>query len=195
MRWLAIVVLAGCAPDITSGAYQCGDEASCPTGLVCNGPDNLCVSPIGVTGFACTADESHEPDDDIAHGFQLMPQNCGFSTGVHGCLGPGDSQDWISLVTPTGCSAVEIATRTVAPIAFEPVAVSLADASGAVLATDTTCADASPSSTNGVSTNCMKMTVAPGTMYGIRIAPAGGGDCDGDCAFNRYFVTVTVDVP
>jgi hypothetical protein len=41
----------------------------------------------------------------------------------------------------------------------------------------------------------MTMTVAAGTMYGIRIAPAGGGDCDGDCAFNRYFVTVTVDAP
>jgi hypothetical protein len=195
MRYLAIIVVAGCAPDITSGAYQCGDEASCPPGLACNGPDNLCVAPVAAMPFSCAPGESHEPDNDIAHGFQLKPESCGFSTAIHGCLAQNDSQDWLALVTPTGCSSVEISTRTIAPIAFEPVAVSLADATGNILATDTTCTDASPSSTNGVATNCMTMTVAPGTMYGIRIAPAGGGDCDGDCAFNRYFVTVTVDVP
>ncbi|HEV7556419.1 MAG TPA: hypothetical protein VGO00_13225, partial [Kofleriaceae bacterium] len=141
-RWLALAVVAGCAPDITPGAYQCGDEASCPPGLVCNGPDNLCVSPNEAMPFSCAAGESHEPDDDIAHGFQLMPEGCGFSTAIHGCLGSGDRQDWLALVTPVGCSAVEITTRTIAPIAFEPVAVSIADASGAIVATDTTCADA-----------------------------------------------------
>jgi hypothetical protein len=196
MRALAIAaVLAGCTPDIATAAYVCGDEESCPPGFVCNGLDNLCVTPAVFQEFACTADESHEPDDDIAHGFPIQTDTCASSVALHGCLAPGDSQNWISLTTPTGCSGVEIATRNVAPIAFEPLVVSITDGAGNVLASDAPCGDASPSNTNGLDTTCGKMTVQPGMAYGVRVAPAGGGDCNGDCAFNRYYVTITVDIP
>ena len=48
-----IVLLAACSPEIVSGAYLCGPEASCPDGQECNGEDNVCVLPGGAKPFGC----------------------------------------------------------------------------------------------------------------------------------------------
>lgn len=199
MRGLVVLATAGslaaCTPEITSGAYDCGDEGSCPTGFACDGVDNTCVAAGAARPFTCDSSEVHEPDDDFAHAFAVEPGGCISTVIVHGCLASGDTADWISLTTPTGCAALSIHTRTIAPIAFEPVAVSVVDAAGNVLATDSTCSDALPPAKSGSDANCSTTTVDQGAAYGIRVTPAGGGDCDGECAFNRYYVTIDLAVP
>jgi hypothetical protein len=117
----------------------------------------------------------------------------------NGCLAAGDTSNWLSFTAPVGCNAVEVSVRLDYPIAFEPIALSLFDTTtaagaGTVLASDTACTqdDDAPS---GDVLRCLKFTLVSGDTYGLELAPAGGGDCGGQCNFNRYELTATLDTP
>ncbi len=188
-----VVALAACSPDIRSGSYLCGPNETCPAGEACDGPTNQCVVASAATGFACDPVDEHEPDNTPQTGTTIGNLACVSPlSSQHGCLAPGDAQDWFQFVAPSACTAVEIQIRLSYPVAFEPLAVVLGDASGAQLATDTACP---MPAAGGDDSRCLTMPLTGGQTYTIEIAPVGGDDCDGACAFNRYTLVVQTATP
>ena len=186
--------LAACSPDILSGSYLCGPEQSCPDGQACDGSNNTCVIASTVTPFGCLPKEEHEPDNTPATGFAVGALGCVsqvFST--HGCLAAGDTQDWFTLTAPTGCTALEIDVRVTYPVAYETLGLALADAAGTTIAMDAPCA--TEGGTAGDDDRCIKQTITPGSSYAVQVKPAGGGDCDGRCNFNRYTLAIQLATP
>jgi hypothetical protein len=193
MRALWIVALASCTPDIATGAYFCGPEQSCPAGFECNGDDNRCVTPANVAPFACDPIDEHEPDNDLAHALAVGTLTCVSPPhNIDGCLAAGDAADWFAFDVPPDCTSVEANIELAFPLAWEPLAISVSANDGSVIGTDGDCDQAPPS---GHQSRCLKVTLTPGSHYGTSVTPAGGGDCDGDCAFNRYTLTVRLDTP
>jgi hypothetical protein len=198
MRGLVLVALAGslaaCSPDILSGSYFCGPDAACPEGQACDGLTNTCIGPTNVQPFACLPVAEHEPDNTPQTGTAIAQQTCVSPVlSTAGCLAAGDAQDWYQFTAPTGCTAVEVEVRIAFPEAFEPLALALTDPTGTVLATDTTCTSVDPG--NGNADRCLTLTITSGQSYAIEVKPAGGDDCDGTCAFNRYTLFVQLATP
>jgi hypothetical protein len=193
MRALWLISVAGCSPGIATGAYLCGPEQACPPGFECNGPDNRCVAKAEVEPFACDPADEHEPDNDLAHAFPVGALTCvSPPRSIDGCLAAGDGADWFAFDTPASCTSVGASIELGFPLAWEPLAVAVSANDGTVLATDGDCDDITPP---GEQIRCLKVTLTPGAHYGASVTPAGGGDCDGDCAFNRYTLTVRLDTP
>jgi hypothetical protein len=191
---LACGLVAACTPDISSGTYLCGPDQTCPGDQACNGSDNRCVIASTAMPFACTADEEHEPDNTIAQARALPALGCVSALfSENGCLAANDDADWFELVAPVGCTALGIDVRIGYPIAYEAVAVVLADAAGTPIATDAPCA--TPSGNAGDDERCLVQTISPGTTYLLQVKPAGGGDCDGACKYNRYTLGVRLETP
>jgi hypothetical protein len=185
--------LAACSPDILSGSYLCGPDQSCPTDQACNGSDNTCVIASTASPFACTTKEEHEPDNTPAQGLAVGALDCVSTTfSQHGCLAAGDTADWFTLTAPTGCTALAINIRVTYPIAFETVGVNLTDPTGTLIASDAPCKVAG---TAGDDDRCLVQTITPGSSYAIQVKPAGGGDCDGKCNFNRYTLAIQLQTP
>jgi hypothetical protein len=197
MRPLVVVatLLAACSPEISSGAYFCGDERSCPEGQVCDGPSNTCVLAGTASPFACDPGTDPEPDDTAAQGKSIPPLACVSSPYDRaGCLHAGDPADWLTLTAPSQCVAVAVQIRITYPIAFEPLAIELWDlGSNTMIATQGDCASGGTAA--GDDSRCLVQTLTPGGSYGVAIKPAGGGDCNGGCAYNRYTVTVQLATP
>jgi len=193
MRALWVIAVAGCTPEIATGAYFCGPEQSCPTGFVCNGDDNRCVTPSNAAPFACGGLDSLEPDNDLAHAHAVGALACVSPPhNFNGCLAAGDAADWFAFDVPPDCTSVEVNLELSYPLAWEPLAASLTASDGSVIGTDGDCDEAaSPGDDN----RCLKVTLTPGSHYGMSITAAGGGDCDGDCGFNRYTLAVRLDTP
>jgi hypothetical protein len=42
---------------------------------------------------------------------------------------------------------------------------------------------------------CINLQVTPGRDYGIAIKATPDGSCDGDCAYNRYYLSVQLATP
>jgi len=187
--------LVACTPEIVSGAYLCGPDESCPEDQVCNGPDNTCVLAAMAQPFACLPEEEHEPDDTAAQGLALPMLDCVSSQFVDtACLADGDGADWVTFATPSVCAAVEVQVRLSFPVAFEPLMVALYDGAGATqLATSAACTQGVD--VPGEDQQCLTMTLTPGADYALQVTPAGGGDCDGGCAYNRYVLTVRLATP
>jgi hypothetical protein len=191
----AALALAACEPDVTSGAYLCGDEELCPKGQVCNGADHTCVNPLEAQPFACDSKELHEPDDTSAQAFALPTLGCVSNAVIdNGCLAAGDPQNWLAFATPANCVAVGVKLDITYPIAFEPLAVELWNLdTNQQLATDSACTSgAAPS---GEDQRCLVQTLANSTHYGVVVEPAGGADCNGNCNFNRYTLTLQLATP
>jgi hypothetical protein len=188
------LVLAACSPDIVPDSYLCGPEQLCSPGFVCSGSNNSCEDPSTAMPFACTADEeASEPDDSPSTGAMLPALGCVSELlTIDGCLAANDSSDWYRFTTPSDCVAVAVNLEITYPVANEPLAVVLGDASGAMLATDTTCATAA---TNAEDNRCLTMTIASSTGYTLEVLPSGGSTCDGACAYNRYTLTVQLVTP
>jgi hypothetical protein len=181
--------LSACAADIASGSYLCGPEQACPGGQACNGPDNVCVFASTVQPFACLPNEEHEPDNTPDQGLDIGSLDCVSAVFAQdGCLAAGDPNDWYRFTAPTGCTSLEADIRINYPLAFEPLAVVLADASGQALANDGPCAH--PSGTAGDDERCITAPIPQGQSYAVQVKPAGGGDCDGHCNYNRYALTL-----
>lgn len=190
---LATLALAACSPDIPSGSYECGPNAACPDGQACDGPTNTCVIASTANPFACDPGLEHA-DDSPATG-TIVPQLTCVSPvfSQPGCLAANDGQDWFQFVAPTGCTALEVKISVAYPVAFQPLALVLGDATGAQLATDTACKNLPP---GGEDLRCITQTITPGDAYAIAVKPLGmGDDCDGTCNFNRYSLSIQLDTP
>ncbi|HET9991864.1 MAG TPA: hypothetical protein VFQ65_25215 [Kofleriaceae bacterium] len=188
-----LLALAACSPDIPSGSYECGPNAACPTGQACDGPTNTCVIASTAGAFACDPGLEHD-DNTPATGTRVSQLACVSAVfSEPGCLAPNDGQDWFQLAAPTGCAALEVKITVAYPVAFEPLALALTDASGAQLATDSACKNPPP---GGEDSRCITQTITPGSSYAIAVKPLGmGDDCDGTCNFNRYTLSVQLDTP
>jgi hypothetical protein len=192
-----IAALAGCAPDIASASYVCGPDETCPPDQACNGPDNKCVIASTAQPFACLAKELHEPDDVLAQALQVPQLDCVSTPFIdHGCLAAGDLQNWYKLSTPGNCTAVEVNVRLDYAVSTETLGLELWDAegAGAKLVGDSPCATGANADA-GDDARCVKLTLGNGHHYGILVKPAGGGDCDGRCNYNRYQLTVQLATP
>ena len=195
MRALIFLALGACTASIGSGNYLCGPEEACPPEYACDGATNACVTPAIVTAFACDPRVVHS-DDTAATATPLPATLMSCVSPIvseDGCLALGDGHNWYSFTVPSNCLAVQIEARVSFPEAFEPIGMTLGDATGASLATDTEC-KASQAST-GDDTRCLTMTLTPGQTYTLAVTPAGGLDCDGTCAFNRYELNVQLATP
>jgi hypothetical protein len=193
MRALALVLLASaCTPEIVSGSYRCGPDATCPGDQVCNGPDNICVTG-SAEPFACDPEIPTEPDDASSEAFDLGALGCvSLASTLGNCMLEGDAGDWVKFHSATGCDAVAV-VRLTFPTAFEELGIELWD-----LDHDEKVADDAPCETNGEAGDdlrCLGGAVAPDTNYGVHILPTGEGDCDGTCSYNRYTVRLQMSAP
>lgn len=195
MRAYALVaVLAACTPDIVSGAYLCGPEASCPKDQVCNGPDNTCVLASTALPFACEPDIDSEPDNTSAEAHLIDNLGCVSIPFVNAsCMPEGDTADWVRFVAPAVCTSVGVDARVTFPIAFQRIGLELWDLAGNVMiASDQGCtARGEP----GEEIRCLDLALTPGGSYGIKVQPAGDGNCDGGCSYNRYTLRVQLATP
>ncbi len=192
---LLCIALAACAPDIVSGAYLCGPDMACPDSYVCNGSDNSCVLPSRAMAFACTNEqEAHEPDDTSAQAAAIPMLGCVSTPFTQaGCLATGDTNDWFAFDAPDACAAVEAVARMYFPVAYEPLTFELWDLTGNMqVATGGMCKQADVA---GTASTCFTYTLTGGHHYGVLVKPAGGGDCDGKCAFNRYSLSLQLQTP
>ena len=188
MRALALVLLtsaAACTPEIVSGSYRCGPDATCPGDQVCNGPDNICVSGTAEP-FACEPEIATEPDDASSEAFDLGALGCvSLASTLGNCMLDGDEGDWVKFHAPIGCETTAI-VRLTFPTAFEELGLELWDLDrGEKLAEDTPC---DVMGEGGDDLRCLTSLLAENSSVGVHILPTGEGDCDGTCAHNRYTV-------
>jgi hypothetical protein len=189
-----LVALAACTPDIVSGSYLCGPDASCPEGQSCNGPDNTCVFASTAQPFSCEAEIDSEPDNTSAEAHLIDNLGCVSVPFVNAnCMLEGDAADWVRFVAPSVCTSVGVEARVSFPIAFERIALELWDLDRDVMiATDGEC---SGSGEAGEELRCLNLALVPGGSYGIKVKPAGDGNCSGACAYNRYTLRVQLATP
>ncbi len=182
---LSSVLLAACTPEIATGSYFCGPDSTCPEGQACNPADHTCTLAGIRKPFECEADLDAEPDDSPALGYTLGILECTMlPVVIAGCMFIDDPADWVRLPIPADCGTVEIDARISYPVAFQQLGLSLIDTtSGVELATDEECVFQSES---GDDLRCLAASLTGGVTYAIGVSPTGDGDCDGDCAFNRY---------
>jgi len=191
---LVVVFAAACTPDIVSGAYLCGPNAACPEGQSCNGPDNTCVLASTAQPFECTPDMNTEPDDTSAQAHEITGLGCVSVPFVNSnCMLQGDSEDWVRFTAPSSCTSVEVQARVSFPLAFERLGFELWNLDANTKLTDDVVCPIDGQA--GEELRCLQMTLTPGTSYGIRIHPAGDGNCGGTCSFNRYTLRVLLATP
>lgn len=187
---LLALLAASCSPDIGAGAYFCGTDSLCPDGFACDGPSNTCVLPAAVQPFTCgtgsDANPEHEPDDDASGAFAVPALHC-VPTAVEllGCLHDGDPADYISFTVPDGCALQHVTLEVDFETAFAEVGLSVDG--------DQTADAACDASSLGESARCLTIPITDGTTYDVSIAPTGSDDCGGDCAFNRYSVSISLN--
>jgi hypothetical protein len=194
---VTVGVLGACKPEVGYDTYLCGVEADCPDGQACNGPDNRCVSAASALPFACDPMVEHEPDNLPAQAFVLPTLACvsGPLTQL-GCLADGDAEDWLAFAVPAACTAVVAHLHLAYSIAYEEVPFEIADADGNVLEQAGECgADETSLAAFGVIDRCLKRTVTPGLSYLVHVKADPALSCDGNCAFNRYSLTLQLQTP
>lgn len=189
---LLCVSLAACAPDIVPDSYFCGPNASCPEGQVCNGHDHHCVSPSNAEQFACAS--PFEPDNSAAEAHAIPQLDCVSAPFIDdNCMDKGDAEDWIKLTAPAACAAVQVQSRVTFPLAFQRLGFELWDLGTMTkLADDTECVT---SGQGGEEIRCLTHVLVPGSSYGIKVHPAGDGNCDGDCSYNTYSLRLQLETP
>jgi hypothetical protein len=189
-----VIALAGCTPEVVSGSYLCGPNASCPEGQVCSGADHICVLPGTDEPFSCAPDVNSEPDDSSANAYLIKNLGCvSLPFSVDSCMADQDNSDWMKFVAPSGCSVAADA-RVAFPIAFQRLSLELYDLDrDELLVSDGECEVGEP--TPGDELRCLDATLVAGTNYGLHVKPAGDGNCGGACAYNRYTLTVQLGTP
>jgi hypothetical protein len=194
MRALLILSIAACSADIPSGSYECGPEQACPPGQACNGVDNTCVAPTLVEPFKCLAAEEKEPDNSPTTATSITNLGCVSNVFTFdGCLAAGDMQDWFTFTAPTGCAGLEADIKVSFPLAFETVGLVLGDAAGAMVAPDAACTAGTKSPADDE--RCIKQSITQGQSYTVEVKPAGNGNCNGACNYNRYTIQVQLTTP
>lgn len=194
MRALAIIlVAAACTPEVVSGSYLCGPNATCPEAQVCNGPDNICVNAITAAPYECAPAPDTEPDDQPANARMVVLGCLGLPMQIDNCFFEGDRADWVSFVAPTTCGERAIDVRVTFPIAFERVGLELWDLdANERIAQDAECPIAP---VEGEDVRCLQANVVAGRSYGVQVLPTGVDDCDGGCAYNRYILGMQLTLP
>lgn len=188
---LLVAGLAACTPEIVSGSYRCGPNASCPEDQTCNGPDNICVS-AAAEPFVCVPERLSEPDDTMDKAFPLGTMDCmSVASILDSCMDEGDSADWVSFSTLSICNDISADVRVTFPIAFQELGLELWNVdAGERVATDVPCEVSGD--TGGDVLRCLKASLSPGTNYAVQILPTGEGACDGRCAYNRYTLRMQI---
>jgi len=189
-----LVGLVACTPDVLSESYLCGPDAVCPEGQACNGPDHVCVLESRAQPFACTG-AATEPDDTSAQAHVLQTTACQAPpVSESNCMLQGDAEDWVKFQVPDVCSAtVQVKVVISFPIAFERLATELWDLDHMTKVLDD--AECDKSAEVGEENRCMLQTLVPGTNYGIEVRPAGDGNCDGNCSYNSYSLSLQLMTP
>jgi hypothetical protein len=199
MRFALLAVLVGCTPEIVPGSYLCGPNASCPEGQACNGPDNTCVFDGAELPFECEPQIESEPDNTSSQAALIGNLDCVSIPFVNAsCMLAGDAADWVKFTVPSVCSSVEVEARVSFPLAFARLGLELWDLDrDQHVASDTPCTGAGGGEVGevGEEKRCLEIDVTPGTSYGIQVSPAGDGDCDGTCIYNRYTLRVQLVPP
>lgn len=189
-----VLALAACTPEVAPGVYLCGPEQLCPEGQACNGPDNVCVLDTQARPFACGTFPDQPGDDQPATAQDLGELPCVSVLRENpGCLPAGDTGDFYRFTVADGCTAVAVTSAVTFPIAFQPVELQLA-ANGTLMTIDTPCSSSRPIE-EGEETRCLEMTLAPGETYEIGAVPTGADNCDNECAYNRYNLTLQLGTP
>ena len=195
MRALVVLLATGaCSADIAPGTYFCGPDALCPDDMVCNGLDNICTVPSQAAAFDCDIPDRSD-DDAPAQGLQLSPLEC--VSGVRelkACLFAEDPGDWFQFDVPDNCTAVQIEARLTFPIAFEQVGIQLSTEGGTPVDVDAECTVSTGDDAGSLS-RCFEMTVPNGTHHSIGLIHTGTADCEGECAFNRYTLSLQLSTP
>jgi hypothetical protein len=184
---LATLALAGCEPDIGSGAYYCGPDRTCPPGLRCDDSTAVCRFPREAEPFVCPeGSNDHEPDETSDAAFDLGVVGCGAgAVAVEGCVDNAPDVDHYALTPSASCGTVHVTLQ--APIAFAQLALDVVDGDGAVVATGTVCEELDGSGQVGL---CADAAVSGAGPYYARVTMLDGGDaCDGACAYNRYHLS------
>ncbi|MEO7091829.1 MAG: hypothetical protein ABI175_01180 [Polyangiales bacterium] len=181
----AIAVLGACTPDIVAGAYLCGPDESCPDGQKCDPASAICVAPSSVKPFACGEDQTEvEPNNSQASAQVIQALGCASTLAeVRGCTPAGDADDWFTFDVPATCTTTVAHIRLSSSVALQTLGVTLSGPSGSFQATETACDSSFPD--DAEVQVCLSQALTPGT-YAVRVAPAGGGNCEGNCAYNRY---------
>lgn len=181
----AALLLGACTPEIVTGAYLCGPEQACPDGQVCSPATALCVGPGAVRPFACGDAQTEIEPNNSASAPQVIPgTTCGTTIGeISGCTPAGDAWDWYAFTIPPTCTSQVVRVRLSSSIAFQTLGVTLSGPSGTFEATAAACDSSFPD--DGEVQVCLAQPVTAGT-YTVQVAPVEGGNCDGDCPYNRY---------
>jgi hypothetical protein len=192
---LALVLALGgaCTPDIVAGAYLCGPEQSCPDGQVCNGPDNLCVLPGAAQPFECGTKITEVEPNNASTAGQPIPNLACVSplVQVKGCTPTGDTDDWFVFDVPAACTNSVATVRLSFPLAFEQLSLDLdTSATGTVAACGVNVA-----LDDGSDVLCLVQAVTAGSKHAVRVARSGVGNCDGECGFNRYTLSLQLGTP
>lgn len=187
-----ILLLAACEPEVAPGTYLCGPEELCPEGMVCNGPDNVCVHPTKQQAFACTNENKDVPGDDGPATAQVLGEMACVSLvrETRGCLPIGDVGDYYTFRVVDGCTSTKVLAGVVYPIAFQSLTMQLGKLGETPVTIDSPCAASRPHDV-GDAVACLEAPVGPGT-YVLGVIPDGTGQCDGQCKFNRYGLAVQV---
>lgn len=183
---IVLGLLGACTPEIVSGAYLCGPDESCPDDQRCNPASGLCVSPGSVEAFACgKAQTEVEPNNSKAGAQVIPPLGCASSlTEIGGCTPAGDADDWFVFDVPATCTTTVAHLRLSSSIAFQTLGITLSGPNGTFEASASACA--SSLSDDGEVQVCLDQAVTPDSTYAVRVGPSGGGNCEGDCPYNRY---------
>ena len=191
---LLCLALAACTPEIVAGAYLCGPESACPEGQACDGVDDTCVLASMARPFSCITDTPTEPDDTADEGALIEDLSCvSAMVSIPNCMLEGDGADWVTFVAPADCTALAVQARVSFPTAYEDLGLELWDIDADMaLGTSEECKQGAG---NGESQHCLDIEIVPGGTYGVRVLPSGDGTCDGECAYNRYTLSMQLATP
>ena len=192
-RLVVVAAMHGCGESHPQP--ECGDTRACPDGLVCDAVEDVCTVPSQARAFDCEIPD-RTGDDAPTDGLQLTPAlEC--VSGVRelkACLFADDPGDWFQFDVPPNCTAVQIEARLTFPVAYEPVALQLSTDGSAPVTVDGECT-VSTGDNGGSTSRCFEMVVANGSHHAIGMVHSGEANCDGDCAFNRYTLSLQLSTP
>jgi hypothetical protein len=187
----AVVALGACTPEIFDGAYHCGPNRSCPPGQECNERLFTCDNPDFAEAFQCPTDSDlREPNESRAGAADLGTAVCAepVLALAPGCISDASDEDYYVFVHDTDCSTADphFEITMSSPWAFATLDLTVEDAAGAVIATGESCGGQ-----DGQRAVCITLPPDFGTYY-VRVSRLDGGDdCDGDCRYNQYSISVT----
>jgi len=191
MRALVLVVaLTACTPEIVTGSYLCGPNATCPEDQVCDGLENICLT-AAAQPFSCEPERASEPDNIPEMAFSLGTMNCmSVASVLASCMDQGDDSDWVSFDTSASCPDIAVDVRVTFPTAFEELGLELWD----LAATERIAVNAPCEFTGepGDELRCLNGAIAPGKKYAIHVLPTGKGGCSGQCEYNRYTLRMQI---